>query len=114
MQLPYPPSSNRYWRKFRNKIVKSDEARNYQQEIGWLARCAGVECIEDDVAVSLHIYRPIRKGDLDNRIKVVLDALQGIAYENDNQVRELHAFLYDDKDDPRIEVGVWRVVEAVG
>jgi hypothetical protein len=32
--------------------------------------------------------------------------LEGIAYKNDDQVKELHAFLDDDKDNPRVVVQV--------
>jgi hypothetical protein len=44
-------------------------------------------------------------------IKVLVDALQGIAYSNDSQVSELHAYLHDDKARPRVEVNVWATGE---
>jgi len=37
------------------------------------------------------------RGDLDNRIKTISDALNGIAYEDDRQIRELHAYETDQK-----------------
>jgi Holliday junction resolvase RusA-like endonuclease len=72
-----------------------------------LAKVAGLgEMIDGGVSVSLWVYRAAQRGDLDNRIKVLLDSLQGIAYKDDKQVRELHAFLEDDKDNPRVVVEV--------
>lgn len=111
IELPFPPSANRYWRNFRGRIVKSDEARQYQTNARWIARCAGMhEPITGKVAISLRVYRPAQRGDLDNRIKVLLDALQGVAYEDDKQIVELHAYQNDDKANPRVEV---EVTEAI-
>jgi crossover junction endodeoxyribonuclease RusA len=107
IELPLPPSANRYWRKFGGKIVKSQEARDYQAQVGWWAKVAGLnEMITGRVSVSMWVYRAQKRGDLDNRIKVLLDSLEGIAYKNDDQVKELHAFLDDDKDNPRVVVQV--------
>ena len=42
--------------------------------------------------------------DLDNIGKVVLDALNGIVFEDDGQIDELHIFRRYDKNNPRMEV----------
>lgn len=105
-ELPYPPSANRYWRNFRGRTVKSEEARQYQQLAWLLAKQAMSTPLAGPVAIELCIYRPQRRGDLDNRIKVCLDALQGCAYHNDSQVTELHAYLFDDKTRPRVKITV--------
>ena len=47
-----------------------------------------------------------RRGDLDNILKATLDALNGIAYRDDDQVQQITAVRYDDKRAPRIEVSV--------
>ena len=88
--LPYPPSSNRYWRVFRGRAVRSREAKAY---IEGVRRLLGhVKPTAAEVAVELEVIRPARRGDLDNRLKVVLDALRGLVYEDDRQVVELHAW----------------------
>jgi crossover junction endodeoxyribonuclease RusA len=107
--LPYAPSANRYWRKWRGRIVKSDEARQYQHDAGNLARQAGVELLTGAVGLELRFYRPQRRGDLDNRLKVLVDALQGVLYTDDKQVKEIHAYLDDDRERPRVEVTAWPV-----
>jgi len=58
------------------------------------------------VAVTVRLYRPAKRGDIDNSLKVLLDALQGHVYNDDAQIVELHAYRYDDKRDPRVEVDV--------
>jgi crossover junction endodeoxyribonuclease RusA len=44
-----------------------------------------------DVEVLVRFYfKTKRKRDLDNQNKLILDALTGIAYEDDNQISALH------------------------
>lgn len=100
LALPYPVSANRYWRTFRNRTVRSTEANAYRRSVLEAAVAAGVQPIlSRGVCVSL-VLRPklTRRGeaskvrlDLDNCIKVALDALIGIAYEDDSQVVKLAA-----------------------
>jgi len=47
-----------------------------------------------------------RKADLDNFHKLSLDALTGIAYEDDSQIDELRVRRGYDKKNPRIELTV--------
>lgn len=104
--LPYPPSANTNWRPAGGRIIKSKEARAYQVEAGWMARAAGVRPTRDPVILTLRVYRPQQSGDLSNRIKVLEDALNGVAYYDDAQVIEIHAYRYDDKSNPRVEVEI--------
>lgn len=114
--LPPPVSTNRYWRNFRGHMVRSKEAVEYKETVQHLAIEAGIQKIEDPSCVSVEIVvhpaRPkdwerrikrqgnswvlsLRRQDLDNQTKVVLDALQGIAYDNDRQITSLHVHLGD-------------------
>lgn len=104
--LPIPPSANRYWRMWRGHMAISDEARAYKSGARLRAWSQGARPIAGLVSVSLTLYRAERRGDLDNRIKVSLDALQGVAYENDSQVKEIHARMEDDPSNPRLVVWV--------
>lgn len=105
--LPYPPSANRYWRNFRGRMVVSSEARQYKNAVRLLAKSKGFsKPYECSVSVSMEVFRPRRIGDLDNTIKVTLDALQGIAYVDDSQVTAIHAHRNDDKENPRVVVTV--------
>jgi crossover junction endodeoxyribonuclease RusA len=104
--LPVPPSANRYWRVWNNRIVVTDEARAYKDEIALLLRA----CIplEGDVSVNFTVFRPAKRGDLDNYNKIMFDALQGLCYYNDNQIVEIHSYRKDDKDNPRVEILISR------
>lgn len=104
--LPSPPSANRYWRKWNNRMVLSDEAREYKYQISTLAAVRRAEPLSGPVVLTLRWFRERKSGDLSNRIKVIEDALIGYAYHDDKQVVELHAYRADDKTHPRVEVTV--------
>ena len=107
MMLPYPISTNRYWRNFGGRMVRSSEAVAYKEEVGFIAVSSGIKMIQGPVQVDLVLHPPapndwqkrekknplwgldVRRIDLDNAQKVALDALQGIAYENDRQITSL-------------------------
>lgn len=104
--LPMPPSTNRYWRNFRGITVISEEAKAYKAGAAESAKAQGATVLDCPVSVTVWVYRGRKAGDLDNRLKVVLDALQGICYANDDQIVEIHAYRHDDKGNARIEVEV--------
>lgn len=106
LTLDMPPSGNRYWRHNRGRIHRSAEADAYIEQVGWLCRTAGIEPLDGDVRVTLRFYRKARRGDLDNRVKILLDALIGYAWHDDSQVAEIHAYRYEDKQCPRCELEV--------
>lgn len=104
--LDFPPSANRYYRHNRGVTHRSEEANAYRDSVYLLWRTSGIEPLEGLVSVSLTFYRPAKRGDLDNRIKVLLDSIQGLAYHNDSQIAEIHAYRNDDKNYPRVVVEV--------
>jgi crossover junction endodeoxyribonuclease RusA len=110
-ELPFPPSANRYWRNVNGRMVKSAEARAYRDEAGYacLLQMYGKSRgrpLTGHIKAELDFYFPSERGDLDNRIKVMLDALQGLAFENDSQIREIVARRFKDKDRPRVMVQI--------
>lgn len=109
LTLPYPPSANRYWRVAKNRIYRSSEANAYIEQVQSLCNLENVEPMEGNIAVTLEVYRPRQSGDLDNRAKICLDAIQSYAYHNDNQIVEIHATRHDDKRNPRIELTIEEV-----
>lgn len=58
-----------------------------------------------DLALNVVLFFGDKKiRDLDNYNKILLDALTGIAWEDDSQISELHILREYDKKNPRIEV----------
>ena len=99
MRLSYPVSANRYWRTFRGRTIRSSEADAYKAAARAVAERFGVVEIQGPVSVSIALLPKLTKRglasltrmDLDNCIKVTLDALNGIAYFDDAQVVNLSA-----------------------
>ncbi|WP_227242431.1 RusA family crossover junction endodeoxyribonuclease [Paraburkholderia caribensis] len=133
--LPYPISANRYWasRLIKPKAGKpfistyvTPEAESYKTEVGWRVRTAGLRSpIKGRVAVAYTLYpaRPqdwatrqrklgdawhdaVRCIDLDNAQKVLLDALKGVAFEDDVWVRRITAERAEPDGEARIVVRV--------
>lgn len=74
---------------FTPKTTRLEEKR-----IATLYRAAGLPKFVGDISVSISFHAETRRGrDIDNMIKLVLDALQDEAYGNDTQVVGLHAAL---------------------
>jgi len=58
--------------------------------------------------VSIHFRRDNRRRvDLDNLSKAVLDAMNGIVYQDDQQIHELRLSKEIDKDNPGVDVRIW-------
>lgn len=95
--LPYPPSANRYLRHTARGTYRTSEANAYRTQAQWLAKAAGFKPLDGFVAVSVTLHpKETKKGqpsatvlDLDNCLKVAMDAMQGIAFENDKQVKQI-------------------------
>lgn len=84
----------------RGRMVKSSEAAAFAKEIKWLALGSKCRCFESgDVTVQILLHPKTKKDgmasdvrlDLDNCQKVVLDALNGVAYTDDKQITHIEA-----------------------
>jgi Holliday junction resolvase RusA-like endonuclease len=58
--------------------------------------------LEGDLRMTADVYYASRRPDLD--VSLILDALEGIAYRNDRQVREMHLYHHLDRENPRAEI----------
>jgi crossover junction endodeoxyribonuclease RusA len=129
LTLPYPLSANRYWRPVKLgahiSIVPTKEAKAYRESVAWSVSRVIREPIAGRVAVEVLLYpqRPqdwakraarnpetwdddVRCVDLDNANKVLLDALKGVAIEDDRWVRELHAKRMEPDGEGRVVVRI--------
>ena len=52
-------------------------------------------------------FKDKRRRDVDNYNKLVLDALEGIVYEDDKQIQKLTVIKNYSKENPRIEINIW-------
>lgn len=115
LTLPVPPSMNAYWRSItingRARVLISREGRTYQKLVGNACLLANVgEPTTKPIAITARIYRPAKRGDLDNYAKSLLDSLKARAFADDSQVVEMHLFRHDDKANPRAEVEISEIL----
>jgi crossover junction endodeoxyribonuclease RusA len=80
-------------------MVPSAAATAYKKHVKVVAQTSGLVLHNDFVCVTIQLLPKMTVKneaskvilDLDNCLKVALDALQGVIIENDNQVKEIHA-----------------------
>lgn len=133
LTLPYPVSANRYWRSFvvngHVQTVVSAEAKAYRREVAWLLKLAKIrEPIYGRVALTVKLYpklpldaitrmrklgdeweNEVRCIDLDNALKILLDAMKGRVFIDDAFVWRLHA----ERGEPKLEACVEVTIERI-
>ena len=88
LTLKEPPSANRWWRNVGGRMVTSKDARESKEHVANVCTKHRVRCIPtpEPVAVVVEWDRKRKSGDLDKRLGVLLDALQGSCYTSDSQI----------------------------
>jgi len=130
--LPWPVSANKYWRSFvpkgqtRALVVLSDEAKAYKVKVKAIARAAGISTpITGRVELDVRLYpaRPkdwvkraqrdpggwdntVQSIDLDNALKVTIDALKDNVIEDDRFVWRIEAERMEPSGEARMVVTV--------
>jgi crossover junction endodeoxyribonuclease RusA len=93
LTLPWPPSSNVYYRRAGHRIYLSEQGRKYRERVAAIFAEAGIKQY-GRLAMFASLYPPNkRKFDCDNRIKALQDALQfaGV-FDDDEQIDALAIF----------------------
>lgn len=95
MKLPIPPVLNNLYLNIPRKgRVLSYQGKAWKEKAGWEARQHwGDEPSKAPFAINLTVYVKHMR-DVNSSDKLLLDAMQGIVYENDTQVDELHIQRY--------------------
>lgn len=94
IELPYPPSVNKYWRRVGNKTIVSKAGRDYKRLVCRETRGLVAKPMDGPLSVSIQAAPPDhRTRDLDNLLKAPLDALKGAGiYHDDSQIDEIHLY----------------------
>lgn len=91
LNLPYPPSVNRYWRYTRCGVRISRAGRMYRDQVGLLLLVQRAKPLAGDLEMEVDLHPPDNKRrDADNALKAILDACQaGGLYEDDYQISRI-------------------------
>jgi Holliday junction resolvase RusA-like endonuclease len=86
----------------------TSEGKALKEAYQWEAKSQWRDApIRSEISMCVCFYfKTKRRRDLDNQNKLVLDALSGIAYEDDSQIATLLLHRRYDKDAPRIEISI--------
>ncbi len=89
IELPYPVSGNRYWRKVGGRVVLSAAAKKYRSIVKSIAMCNGITGANGmgarRVKVTRVFYQPDKRvRDMGNHTKVLDDALTLAGVWNDD------------------------------
>jgi crossover junction endodeoxyribonuclease RusA len=105
---PVPKARPRLGVRGRKAFVYTPPAtKEYEKLVGWVAKATGCRPVKMPVAVALDVYIK-RKLDADNIAKSILDGLNGVAYEDDDQVVELliRKHKVKRKEEERVEIEI--------
>lgn len=114
--IPGPPQPKERPRRGRlGRWYTPDATKRYERHVkgcAVAAKMAHGECWPMGAAYRVKMlvwFQDLRRRDLDNVVKAVLDGLNGVLWDDDSQVVELSIGRAVDRDRPRVDV----VVEVV-
>lgn len=102
-----PVGVNQRYTISRGRNILSSKYRDAKEAMMWEAKSQWKgETLTEDVTLNIFLYLDSKRPDIDSYLKLLLDVLDGIAYENDRQVTELSVIKMHDSEEPRIEIQV--------
>ncbi len=105
-----PPVPKARARVVKGRAFTPKRTRDYESHVTAVAFAAASRCSkwpkDATYALIVVVWRAANRGDLDNYLKAVSDALNGIAWNDDRQVTRITGRLGIDRLQPRVEVNV--------
>ena len=101
-----PPSLNRMYRTVGGRMLISADGRAFKKEVAAICLVNRIKPLEGDICVNIEVFRPQKRGDLDNFFKGLLDSLNGIGWKDDSQIKRIIAERFEDKTNPRVEIEI--------
>lgn len=87
------------------RVIKSQKALDYVAQLRkQIKPLPENEMLRGRLCLTAHVFYASNRPDLD--ISLILDALQGIVYTNDRQVREMHLHHHIDRAQPRTRLHI--------
>ena len=106
--LTKPVPVNSKYGVINGRMLLTKKYRDTKEAMKWeIASQWHTEPLSDNVTLNiLQYFGDNRHRDIDAYLKIILDSLESIVFENDSQVDEMHVYKEVDKDNPRIIVQI--------
>lgn len=72
-------------------VYTPERTATFENTVRWLLRQQKIPILIGDLFVGVDFWVPRQGSDLDNYVKALFDATNGIGWKDDRQVKELHA-----------------------
>jgi crossover junction endodeoxyribonuclease RusA len=95
LTLPWPPSTNTYWRTFQGRMIISAKGREYRKAVAdQVLIQSGAKSLAGKLVVEIEAWRPDnRRRDLDNLLKAALDGCTHAGvWEDDSNIVDLRIY----------------------
>lgn len=90
LTLPFPPSVNVMYRRGKFSTYLSKQGREYKTTVADIVSELSLAKLIGRIEVFISLSSPTkRQYDIDNRVKAVLDSIEGWAFIDDNQIDKL-------------------------
>ena len=91
VQLPWPPTQNSNWRMLNGRTLLSRKSRDYKSDVIKRSYVWPKRCLEGRLELTIIAYPPDkRKRDLDNLLKVPIDAMKAAGlFIDDSQIDKI-------------------------
>jgi Holliday junction resolvase RusA-like endonuclease len=114
--VPGDPTTKARARIVAGRAYTPARTKEWQDYIGWFVRvaCPGIQPnATHHLGIRIRFYtRTKQRRDLDNLVKLVLDACNGVVWHDDVQVVELFSQVVRGNAEPRTELIVYRIGES--
>lgn len=103
-----PIPVNQKYSVIKGKMFLSKKYRDTKEAMKWEIKSTwkGPPILEDVALNILFYYGDKRKRDIDAYLKILLDSMSGIVYDDDSQITEMHVYKEIGSDDPKVIIQV--------
>lgn len=90
------------------RVYMTNEGKSLKEDYGWQAKSQWkLQPLDKDIELDIKLYfKTNRKCDWDNFHKLSMDALTGIVWLDDSQIKKATVEKFYSKENPRIEITI--------
>ena len=107
-----PVSTNSLYKRHGHIIYMTTAGRQLKESYQWQAKIQwNRPILQGEIEITIRLYfRDKRRRDWDNFHKLTMDALNGIVYKDDSQIKKATVEKFIDSISPRIEISIIEIL----